>query len=85
MISREAFIEAYVDLRVGALRSPGEEMPLEERDRILADHGLLDQDLLDFVEIRGRDVQFMRRVWEEIDSIITEKREFSRDPGQRGT
>ena len=85
MISREAFIQAYVELRVGALRSPGQEMPLEERDRILANLGLADQDLLDFVEVRGRDVQFMRRVWEEVDSIITERREITKPPTPRGT
>jgi len=85
VISRDAFIQAYVDLRVAALRSPGMELPLEERDRILVDLGLVDQDLLDFVEVRGRDIQFMRRVWEEIDSIITEKREITRSANPRGT
>jgi hypothetical protein len=85
VISREAFIEAYVKLREGALRAPGQEIPLEERNRILADLGLVDQDLLDFVEVRGRDIQFMRRVWEEIDSIITVMRENTRMGDRRGT
>lgn len=83
-ISREAFIEAYVELRVGAISRPGEEMSVAERDAILANLGLVDQDLLEFVEVNGRDVQFMRKVWEEIDSIITEKRQLPTPPGRRG-
>lgn len=85
LISREAFIEAYVKLREGALRAPGQEISLQERDRILADLGLVDQDLLDFVEVRGRDIQFMRRVWEEIDSVITVMRENTMPGDRRGT
>jgi len=85
VISREAFIQAYVKLREGALKAPGQEMSLEERDRILADLGLVDQDLLDFVEVRGRDIQFMRRVWEEIDSLITVMRENTMMGDRRGT
>ena len=77
-ISREAFIEAYVELRVGALRSPREELPVPDRDRILEGLGLDDEDLLHFVEVNGRDVQFMRRVWEEVDSLMTELRDPNR-------
>ena len=84
-ISRETFVEAYVQLRVQALRSPREELPLEERDEILARMGLEDQDLLTFVEIRGREVQFMRKIWEEVDSILQDMRELGRPPDQRGT
>jgi len=84
-ISRETFVEAYVQLRVQALRSPREELPLEERDEILARMGLEDQDLLTFVEIRGREVQVMRKIWEEVDSILQDMREIGRPPEQRGT
>jgi hypothetical protein len=62
LISRESFIEAYVELRMAALGSPGEQLALEERDRILEEMGLVEEDLLKFVESRGRDLQFMRRV-----------------------
>ena len=84
-ISRESFIEAYVELRMAALGSPGEQLALEERDRILEEMGLVEEDLLNFVESRGRDVQFMRRVWEEVDSVISNKRRPPDAPGQRGT
>lgn len=85
IISREAFIQAYVELRVEALGSPGEELPLERRDQILGNLGLDEEDLLDFVEARGRDIQFMRRVWEEVDSIMTERRGIPEAPGSKGT
>ena len=85
IISREAFIQAYVELRVEALGIPGEELPLERRDQILESLGLDEDDLLDFVEARGRDIQFMRRVWEEVDSIMTERRGIPEAPGSRGT
>ena len=49
-------------------------MDLRHRDQILEGMGLTDQDLLDFVEVRGREVQFMRRVWEEVDSILNAMR-----------
>jgi hypothetical protein len=85
IISREAFIQAYVELRVEALGTPGEEVPLERRDQILENLGLDEEDLLNFVEKRGRDIQFMRRVWEEVDSIMTERRGIPDAPGSRGT
>jgi hypothetical protein len=85
VISRAEFIEAYVDLRIEALRMPGEEMTLEARDRVLEELGLTEDELIHFVEVNGRDVQFMRRVWEEVDSIITEKRGLPTPPSQRGS
>jgi len=84
-ISRSDFIEAYVDLRVAALRIPGEELTVEARDRVLQELGLTEDDLIHFIEVHGRDAQFMRRVWEEVDSIITEKRGLPAGPSQRGT
>lgn len=85
VISRSEFVEAYVDLRIEALGSRGEEINLETRDRILGELGLTEDDLIHFVEVHGRDVQFMRRVWEEVDSIITEKRGLPTPPSERGT
>lgn len=85
VISREAFIEAYVELRVEALKSDDQEISLEARDRILTGLGLTDEDLLRFVERRGRDVQFMRRVWEEVDSLMTSRRGLPENPDRRGS
>jgi len=84
-ISREAFIGAYVELRVAALQTLGEELTLEDRDRILGEMDLREEHLLDFVEAKGRDVQFMRSVWEEVDSLLTSRRNLPEATGQRGT
>ena len=64
-VDRETFLVAYVDLRVAALQGPEEELGREDRDRILNEHGVTREDLLDFVEAHGRDVDFMKELWDE--------------------
>jgi len=72
-ISREAFIDVYVDLRVAALRTPGGEITPEERRRVLREHGVGEEDLVRFVEVHGRESAFMRELWlearERLDSV----------------
>lgn len=85
VISREAFIQAYVELRVTALEADEDALPLEQRDEILGNLGLEEEDLLNFVEVRGRDVQYMRGVWEEVDSIMAARRQIPEPPDSRGT
>jgi len=82
-ISSEAFITAYVELRIAALRAPGQELTLQARDRVLRRLELEEKDLLDFVDAYGKDVQFMRRVWENVDSILEDRRR-PREPGDPG-
>jgi hypothetical protein len=72
-IAREVFIQVYVELRVSALRGTALEITPGERDRVLTEAGITEEDLLGFVEARGSDVQFMKEVWEEVDSIIQER------------
>jgi hypothetical protein len=79
-ISREAFVQAYVDLRAAALADPRVTISLEERDRILRDAGLTEEDLLRFAEVHGPDVQLMKEVWEEVDTLIQARREPPDDP-----
>lgn len=73
-ISRDRFIEAYVALRVAALLSADREIAPAERDRILAERGLSEQDLLEFVDVHGPDVEYMRDLWNAVDSTMTELR-----------
>lgn len=73
-ISREAFVEAFVELRTAALRNTSMEITLEERDRILADLGLTDEDLLTFAEVRSRDGPLMEGIWEEVDTLLRASR-----------
>lgn len=71
-ISREAFVEAYRELRIAALRNPTGEIDLRDRDRILADLGVTEEDLEQFVEVWGRNGPFMEGVWHEVDSLMSE-------------
>jgi hypothetical protein len=79
-ISRELFITAYVELRVAAQQAPDQELTLRTRDRVLARVEVSENELLEFVEVHGRDVQFMRRLWEEVDSVLQYRRQPSERP-----
>lgn len=70
---RETFIETVVALRSVAVRSTEGEVDPISRARILEERGLTEDDLLDFVEVHGRDVPFMAAVWEEIDNEMSRR------------
>jgi antitoxin (DNA-binding transcriptional repressor) of toxin-antitoxin stability system len=78
-ISAEAFVAAYVDLRVRALRTPGGDVTDAGRDSILTSHGITEQDLLAFVERHGRDVPMISEVWDSVDSKLRQRREALRE------
>lgn len=73
-IPQDAFINAYVELRIAALQAPDQELTVQARDGVLHRLELQEADLLDFVEVHGKDVQFMRRLWEEADSVLEDRR-----------
>ncbi len=84
-IPREVFIQAYVELRMASLDAEGPEMNLAMRNQILDRLGTEEEDLLQFVEVHGTDVQFMRRLWEEVDSTMEARRRpeaLPDDPGR---
>ncbi len=74
VISRETFIEAYVQLRAASVRYPDDQIPLEARDSILQVLDLTPEDLLTFVEAHGNDPGFMYEVWEEVSVRFREVR-----------
>jgi hypothetical protein len=67
VIDRETFIEAYVDVRAETLDGAELNLTNEERDRILARHGVDATSLLSFVEAYGRELEFMNEVWAEVE------------------
>ena len=83
-IPRESFIDAYVELRVAALQAEDQKLTVQLRDGVLHGMELQESDLLDFVEVHGKDVQFMRRLWEEVDSIFQDRRNAPEPEGPRG-
>ena len=67
-ISREAFIETYVALRVAELtESGGEVISAETRDRVLEEQGVTEEDFFGFAEVHGGDVDFMKEVWDDVE------------------
>lgn len=73
-IDREVFIETYVELRLAALAAEDFVVSPEERDQILARHGVDQARLLHFAEVHGPDVDFMNDVWAEVERLIDERR-----------
>lgn len=67
LIDREAFIDAYVELRVAALDTDSQRVAASDRDAILDRIGITDDDLLRFVEFHGGDLEFMRDVWNDVE------------------
>jgi len=69
-LSRDAFIDVYVELRVAALRTEEGVLPDSARSRILADHRVTEDALHDFVDDRASDLAFMRDLWNTIEARL---------------
>jgi len=78
-IDRDAFVAAYVDLRIAALEADSSVISEAGRAEVLARHGITADDLLEFAELHGRDVEFMREVWNEVELRLDQRR-----PGSDG-
>jgi hypothetical protein len=61
-----------------------DQIPTAERDRILAEHGVGEDDLLEFVDVRGRDALYMHTVWDSIEAQIDELRSTPTVPDSAG-
>ena len=77
-ISPESFVEAMVALRTSSLLDASGYLPEGEPEQILAEQGLVPDDLRRFVETRGRDVVFMSSLWDEIERRVNEIRNLNR-------
>lgn len=73
-VDREVFIEAYVDLRLAALRAPDFVVSPEQRAQILERHGVDAEELLAFARAYGGDVEFMSEVWNEVERRLEARR-----------
>lgn len=71
---RETFIATYVDLRTEVIRGSTHELGEEQRRAVLARHGVTEEDLMSFAEFHGRDVAFMREVWDEVEARLDGER-----------
>ncbi len=70
-VSEDTFVDTYVDLRVAGLsRDPGNPsvgIDPADRERILAEHGVSMDDLLEFVEVHGTNVPYIAVVWDSVE------------------
>lgn len=69
-ITRDAFVEVYVELRMAALQSPEGRISESEREEILAGASLTEEDLLEFIDMHARRLEHMAEVWGEIDDTL---------------
>ena len=70
-LSRDQFVETYVELRVAAAGWEGAQLPEEERDRILAEQQISADQLREFVHVHGRNVPFMNGIWNEVSERVS--------------
>ena len=84
-ISQEAFIEAYIALRVVGLRAPQQLIPPEDRLRVLSEQGVTEEELLEFVEVHGQDVERMQDIWNEVERRLDELRTRSDSSNDRSS
>lgn len=82
-VGREAFIEAYVALRTVGLRAPQQLLSEEDRERILSEHGVTQEELFTFIEVHGEEVEYMRDVWNEIEERLNAMRTEPDSSGER--
>ena len=76
VIDRETFVDAYVGLRVAALDTDSGRVSVSDREAILSDLGIAEQDLLEFVEVHAGDLEFMREVWNEVELRLDRPQEL---------
>jgi hypothetical protein len=69
-IERDAFIATYVDLRIAALETDSGRVAAADREEILGDHQVTEDDLMEFAEVHGADMEFMRDVWNEVEARL---------------
>jgi hypothetical protein len=70
-LSPDQFVDVVVALREAAVRAPDQASFEVERDRVLREAAVTDSMLLEFVRVRGRDIDAMRAVW---DSVAARRR-----------
>ncbi len=76
---REVFIGSFLDLRTAAVNSGSTYIEDDVRDSILTVNGVTGQDLLDFIDTHGDDVEYMSDLWTEVESRLTARLQRARE------
>ena len=69
-LDRDTFVEVTVELRMAALKQPNATLAPADRARILQDHGVTEEELIAFAQVRGDDTAFMAELWKEIEQRL---------------
>lgn len=72
-VDRDTFVDAWVALRIAAAEASDGDLDDAERDRILAEHGVDEQDLVDFVQAHGADIGYMNELWSDVLERLEEE------------
>ncbi|MBT8487870.1 MAG: hypothetical protein KJO65_03475 [Gemmatimonadetes bacterium] len=67
LIEEETFVETYVELRIAALDTDSSRIADADRQAILAERGVTEDDLLEFVRVHSTNLEYMRDVWNEVE------------------
>lgn len=70
-ISKDKFITTFVKLREAAVTVDSAGLD-SARTAVLRQAGVTQQDMLAFAEVHGRDVAFMKDVWNEVEQRLEE-------------
>lgn len=73
-LSREEFVEVYVALRAAGLQSASGVISPGDRERILTERGIEQEELIEFADAHGGDPAFMKDLWDEVESRLEERR-----------
>jgi hypothetical protein len=69
-IDRETFVATYVDLRRTALSSPGQTLTDADRERVLRQNAVSEDELIAFADAWGGDTSYMTGVWEDVGARL---------------
>jgi hypothetical protein len=81
IVTSDSFIQVMVDLRRAANQAAGDTAAFAaRREQILLDAGVTEEQLHAYVEAHGRDVEHMARVWETINTRLSQLEEQPETP-----
>jgi hypothetical protein len=72
-VTSDSFIEVMVELRRTANEAAGDTVAFAaRREQILLDAGVTEEQLREYVEAHGRNVEHMARIWEMINTRLAD-------------
>ena len=70
VIERDLFVQTYVEIRMTALYNGSRTITPAQKEEVLAERGVSEDDLRLFIETHGPDLAYMRDLWADIEAEI---------------